>query len=137
VAIRHSLVTRALYPDSEGATAAAPTGCPGCLVPSYALGFAPDGRALTVVMDRSISDFYSRDTVLTWPVTASGALGEGTEVTRDTWDGLPALAPDGRTVIDGQIFGSTKVRLWKLPTDRKQGLASALSAGRPRARQVR
>jgi WD40 repeat protein len=114
-AIRRSLVTRALYPDGAGATAAAPTGCPGCLLPGYALRFAPGGRALTVVMDRGISNFYSRDTVLTWPVTASGALGHDVEATRDTWDGLPALAPDGRTVIDGQIFGGTKVRLWELP----------------------
>lgn len=117
-AIRHSLVTRARYPDGKAATSAAPTGCPGCLVPSYALGFAPGGRTLTIVMDRSISNFYSRDTALTWSVTASGALGDDSEATRNTWDGLPALAPDGRTIIDGQVFGGTKVRLWELPASR-------------------
>jgi hypothetical protein len=114
-AIRRSLVTRALFPDGQAATSGAPTGCPGCLVPGYALGFAPGGRGLTVVMDRIMPDNSSRDTVLTWQVTASGALRDGTEAARNTWDGQPALAPDGRTVIDGQIFGSTRVRLWEAP----------------------
>jgi WD40 repeat protein len=116
-AIRRSLVTLALFPDGEAATAGAPTGCPGCLVPSYALGFAPGGRALTVVMDRIMPDNSSRDTVLTWPVTASGALRDSTEAARNTWDGQPALAPDGRTVIDGQIFGGTRVRQWQVPAE--------------------
>ena len=114
-AIRRSLATRALFPGRESATAAAPTGCPGCLVPNYALGFAPGGRTLTVVMDRIMPDNSSRDTVLTWQVSASGALRDGTEAARNTWDGQPALAPDGRTVIDGQIFGGTRVRLWEVP----------------------
>lgn len=111
-AIRHSLVTKALYPQGNTGVTAALT---GCLVPSYAIGFAPDGRALTVVMDRGMPDSSSRDTVLTWQVTASGGLRDLTETARNTWDGLPALAPDGRTVIDGQVFGGTKVRLWEVP----------------------
>jgi hypothetical protein len=48
----------------------------------------------------------SRDTVLTWQVTGSGALRDGIEAARNTRDGQPALAPDGRTVIDGQVFGA-------------------------------
>ena len=59
-------------------------------------------------------DNSSRDTVLTWPVTASGALRDLTEAARKTWDGQPAPAPDGRTVIDGQVFGGTRVRLWEV-----------------------
>jgi WD40 repeat protein len=114
-AIRRSLVTRALFPDGQAATSGAPTGCPGCLVPGYALGFAPGGRALTVVMVRIMLDNSSRDTVLTWQVTGSGALRDGIEAARNTRDGEPALAPDGRTVIDGQAFGSTRVRLWEAP----------------------
>jgi hypothetical protein len=114
-AIRRSLVSRALYPDGDAGTTGAPTGCPGCFVPTYAIGFAPGGRALTIVMDRGMPNNSSRDTVLTWQVTASGALRDLTEAARNTWDGQPALAPDGRTVIDGQVFGGTRVRLWELP----------------------
>ncbi len=29
--------------------------------------------------------------------------------------GLPVLAPDGRTVVDGAPFGSFGITLWKLP----------------------
>jgi len=114
-AIRRSLVTRALFPAGQGATTGAPTGCPGCSVPFYTLGFAPGERALTLVMDRIMPNQFSRDTVLTWQVTASGALRNGTEAARNTWDGQPALAPDGRTIVDGQIFGGTRVRLWEVP----------------------
>ena len=32
-----------------------------------------------------------------------------------TWDGQPALAPDGRTIVDGSAFGRTAVGLWELP----------------------
>jgi hypothetical protein len=115
-AIRRSLAPLALFPDgASGATSALPAGCPGCTVPEYALGFAPGGRALAVVMDRIMPDNSSRDTVLTWQVTASGALRDAAEATRNTWDGQPALAPDGRTVVDGQIFGGLRVRLWQVP----------------------
>ena len=120
-------MTRALFPYGAAATSEAPTGCPGCLVPSYALGFAPNRRALTVVMDRIMPDNSSRDTVLTWQVTASGVLRDGTEAARNTWDGQPALAPDGRTVIDGQIFGGTRVRLWEASA--ATGEPAAIAAG--------
>ena len=39
----------------------------------------------------------------------------GTSAARDTWDGQPALAPDGRTIVDGSAFGRTAVGLWELP----------------------
>lgn len=120
-AIRRSLVTRAPFPAGQGATTGSPTGCPGCSVPFYALGFAPGGRALTLVMDRIMPNQFSRDTVLTWQVTASGALRNGTEAARNTWDGQTALAPDGRTIVDGQIFGGTRVRLWEVPAARAWG----------------
>ena len=51
----------------------------------------------------------------TMRVTASGRLTGGTTAARDTWDGQPALAPDGRTVVDGSAFGRTGVGLWELP----------------------
>jgi hypothetical protein len=79
------------------------------------IGAAAACLVFLVVMDRIMPDNSSRDTVLTWPVTTSGALRDGTEAARNTWDGQPALAPDGRTVIDGQVFGSTKVRQWETP----------------------
>jgi hypothetical protein len=89
--------------------------CPGCTTPSYALGFAPGGRTLTVVFDNGFPDNSSRDTAFTWQVTASGSLTGGTSAARDTWDGQPALAPDGRTIVDGSPFGRTAVGLWELP----------------------
>jgi len=46
-------------------------------------------------------------------VTASGSLTDGTSAARDTWDGQPALAPDGRTVVDGSAFGHTTVGMWR------------------------
>jgi hypothetical protein len=48
-------------------------------------------------------------------VTGSGSLTGGTSAARDTWDGQPALAPDGRTIVDGSAFGRTGVGLWELP----------------------
>ena len=48
-------------------------------------------------------------------MTASGSLTGGTSAARDTWDGQPALAPDGRTIVDGSAFGRTAVDLWELP----------------------
>jgi hypothetical protein len=85
------------------------------MTPSYALGFAPGGRALTVVLDKIFPDNSSRDTAFTWQVTAPGSLTGGTSAARDTWDGQPALAPDGRTIVDGSAFGRTAVGLWELP----------------------
>jgi hypothetical protein len=116
-ALLRSLAPLALFPDgASGATSAVPTGCPGCGVPDFALGFAPGGHALALVMSRGAPPAtIARDTVLTWQVTASGALRDRAEAYRNIYDGQPALAPDGRTVIDGQIFGGTTVRLWQVP----------------------
>ena len=112
---RSGFVTRALYPGGVQAPAGLAADCPGCTAPSYALGFAPGGRALTVVADKILPDNSSRDTAFTWQVTASGSLAGGTSAARDTWDGQPALAPDGRTIVDGSAFGRTAVGLWELP----------------------
>jgi len=114
-ASRPGLAARALYPGGVPAPAGLASSCPGCMVPSYALGFAPGGRALTVVLDYIFPDNSSRDTAFTWTVTASAGLAGETSAARDTWDGQPALAPDGRTIVDGSAFGRTTVGLWELP----------------------
>ena len=114
-ASRSGLAARALYPGGVQAPAGLAADCPGCMTPSYALGFAPGGPSLTVVVDKILPDNSSRDTAFTWPVTASGSLASGTSAARDTWDGQPALAPDGRTIVDGSAFGRTTVDLWQLP----------------------
>ena len=119
-ASRPRLAARAMYPGGVRAPAGLASSCPGCTVPSYALGFAPGGRALTVVLDYIFPDNSSRDTAFTWPVTASGSLAGGTSATRDTWDGQPAVAPDGRTIVDGSAFGRTTVGLWELPATARQ-----------------
>ena len=114
-ASRSGLAAQALYPGGVRAAAGLATSCPGCTTPSYALGFAPGGRTLTVVLDNILPDNSSRDTAFSWQVTTSGSLTGGTSAARDTWDGQPALAPDGRTIVDGSAFGRTAVDLWKLP----------------------
>ena len=114
-ASRSGLAAQALYPGGVRAPAGLAASCPGCMAPSYALGFAPGGRALTVVLDKIFPDNSSRDTAFTWQVTAAGSLTGGTSAARDTWDGQPALAPDGRTIVDGSPFGRTAVGLWELP----------------------
>ena len=114
-ASRSGLAAQALYPGGVRAPAGLAASCPGCTAPSYALGFAPGGRALTVVLDNILPDNSSRDTAFTWQVTAAGSLTGGTSAARDTWDGQPALAPDGRTIVDGSAFGRTAVGLWELP----------------------
>lgn len=114
-AIRPGLAARALYPGGVRAPAGLAATCPGCMTPSYALGFAPGGRALTAVLDKIFPNNSSRDTAFTWQVTASGTLTGGTWAARDTWDGQPGLAPDGRTIVDGSAFGRTAVGLWELP----------------------
>ncbi len=114
--IRSGLVAQALFPGGQRAPAGLASSCPGCLQPTYALGFGADGRALTVVLDRIMPDNSSRDTAFTWQVNAiSGSLSGGTSAARDTWDGQPGVAADGRTIIDGSAFGHTAVGLWELP----------------------
>jgi WD40 repeat protein len=110
------LMADALYPDGRLQHPDAPP-CPLCSPASYAVAFTPDGRTLTVVVDRQEANVIptysnvSRDTVFTWTVTSSGALGGLTTVTRDVKDLQPTLAPNGRTVADGSP-NSNAVYLW-------------------------
>ena len=90
---------------------------PGCTVnAAYALGFTPDGHALTVVIDRpepwpSSAD---RDTIFTWHVAAAGTLSELATTFRNVNDAQPVLAPGDRVVADGAVAGG-RVHLWTMP----------------------
>ena len=88
-ASRSGLAAQAPYPGGVRAPAGLAASCPGCTTPSYALGFAAGGRALTVVLDNILPDNSSRDTAFTWQVTLAGSLTGGTPAARDTWDGRP------------------------------------------------
>ena len=114
-ASRSGLAAQALYPGRVRAPAGLAASCPGCTTPSYALGFAPGGRALTVVLDKIFPDNSSRDTTFSWRVTAFGTLTGGTSATDDGWDGQPTVGPDGRTIVDGSAYGRTAVGLRELP----------------------
>jgi WD40 repeat protein len=113
------IMADALYPDGRLRHPDAPP-CPLCSPASYAVAFAPDGRTLTVVVDRqeaNVTPAYSnvsRDTVFTWNVSSSGTVSGVTTVTRDVKDLQPALAPNGRTVADGSP-NSNAVYLWTPP----------------------
>jgi WD40 repeat protein len=115
VSTRRGSLDRARFHDGAGGPGR-PCG-PGCtLNAAYALAFAPGGHALTVVIDRpepwpSPAD---RDTIFTWPVAGSGALGDVSTTFRNVNDAQPTLAPGGRLVADGAIAGG-RVRLWTLP----------------------
>ena len=113
------IMADALYPDGRLQHPDAPP-CPLCSPASYAVAFTPDGRTLTVVVDRqeaNVTPAYSnvsRDTVFRWNVTSSGTVSGVTTVTRDVKDLQPTLAPDGRTVADGSP-NSNAVHLWMPP----------------------
>ena len=113
------IMADALYPDGRLRHPDAPP-CPLCSPASYAVAFAPDGRTLTVVVDRQEANVIggysnvSRDTVFRWNVTSSGTLSGLTTVIRDVKDLQPTLAPDGRTVADGSP-NSNAVYLWTPP----------------------
>jgi WD40 repeat protein len=113
------IMADALYPDGRLQHPDAPP-CPLCGPVSYAVAFAPDGRTLTVVVDRqeaNVTPAYSnvsRDTVFMWNVTSSGTVSGVTTATRDVKDLQPTLAPDGRTVADGSP-NSNAVYLWTPP----------------------
>jgi hypothetical protein len=81
-----------------------------------AAAFAPDGQALTVVIDRpeTFPSTAARDTVFTWQVASSGALSDLTTIFRDVSDVQPTLAPGDRIVADGSPIGG-QVHLWGLP----------------------
>jgi WD40 repeat protein len=89
---------------------------PGCATAAYAIGFTPDGHALTVVIDRTeaFPNTTDRDTVYTWQVASSGALSDLTTIYRNVSDSQPTLAPGDRIVADGSELGG-KVHLWTLP----------------------
>ena len=80
------------------------------------MGFTPDGRALTVVIDRpeTYPSTAARDTVFTWQVAGSGDLSDLTTIFRDVNDAQPTLAPGDRIVADGSLIGG-EVHLWTLP----------------------
>jgi len=113
------ILADARYPDGRLHHPDAPP-CPLCGPASYPVAFTPDGRTLTVVVDRQEANVIptysnvSRDTVFTWNVTSSGALSALTTVTRDVKDLQPTLAPNGRTVADGSP-NSNAVYLWTPP----------------------
>jgi hypothetical protein len=114
VASRPRLLASARFPG--GRPGPADPCNPGCATAAYAIGFTPDGHALTVVIDRSqaFPSTKDRDTVFTWQVAGSGALSDLTTIIRDVSDSQPTLAPDDRMVADGSELGG-KVHLWTLP----------------------
>lgn len=88
----------------------------GVFAPAYALEFTPGGHALLVVINRaepypSTSD---RDTIFTWPLAGSGALGCLVTFYRNVSDVQPTLAPGDRIVADGSMLNGG-VHLWALP----------------------
>lgn len=89
---------------------------PGCATAAYAIGFTPDGHALTIVIDRTeaFPSTTDRDTVYTWQVANSGALSDLTTIYRNVSDSQPTLAPGDRIVADGSELGG-KVQLRTLP----------------------
>ena len=111
----------ALWPDGLLQHPDAPP-CPSCSLADYAVGFAPDGRSLTVLVERQESSVSgnaaitndSRDTVFTWNLTGSGAVTGFSTIFRNIVGDWPTLAPDGRTVVDGAPH-SNAVYLWTLP----------------------
>jgi WD40 repeat protein len=115
VATRPSILASARFPGG-GSTQAGPCGGDCGFAAAYAAGFTPDGRALTVVVDRpeAYPSTAGRDTVFTWQVAGSGALSDLTTIFRDVSDAQPTLAPGDRIVADGSLTGGT-VHLWTLP----------------------
>ncbi len=108
------LLASARFPGGAGGPVNPCT--PGCATAAYAIGFTPDGHALTVVIDRTeaFPSTADRDTVYTWQVASSGALSDLTTVYRNVSDSQPTLAPGDRLVADGSELGG-KVHLWTLP----------------------
>ena len=108
----------------------------GCPDGTFALGFAPDGRTLTAVVNYATPGPSGPVRAASTP---AGGPGRRVHVERDQPaichprrhpqppgshpvgggnGGLPLLAPDGRTVVDGAPFGSFGITLWKLPMTR-------------------
>ncbi len=116
VTTRPGILASARFPGG-GRAPASPCGCGADA--AYAAGFTPDGRALTVVIDRPETwpSTAARDTVFTWQVAGSGALSDLTTIFGDVSDAQPTLAPGGRIVADGSATGG-EVHLWTLPRPR-------------------
>ncbi len=114
VTILPHLVASARFPG--GARGPVDPCSPGCATAAYAIGFTPDGHALTVVIDRSeaFPSTTDRDTVFAWHVATSGALSDLTTIFRNVSDSQPTLAPGDRIVADGSELGG-KIHLWTLP----------------------
>ena len=112
VTTRPGLLASARFPGG-GRAPAIPCGCGA---DAYAVAFTPDGHALTAVIARpeTSPSAAARDTVFTWQVTGSGALGDLTTVFRDVSDAQPTLPAGGRIVADGSVTGG-KVHLWTPP----------------------
>lgn len=108
------LLASARFPG--GARGLADPCATGCATAAYAIGFTPDGHALTVVIDRTQAypSTTDRDTVFTWQVASSGALSGLTTIFRNVSDSQPTLAPGDRTIADGSELGA-EVHLWTLP----------------------
>jgi WD40 repeat protein len=115
VSIRPGILASARFPGG-GSTQAGPCGGDCGFAAAYAAAFTPDGRALTVVVDRpeAYPSTAARDTVFTWQVAGSGALSDLTAIFRDVSDAQPVLAPGGRIVADGSLTDG-QVHLWTLP----------------------
>jgi len=115
VTTRPGILASARFPGG-GSTQAGPCGGDCDDPAAYAAGFTPDGRALTVVVDRPEAwpSTAARDTVFTWQVAGSGDLSDLTTMFRDVNDAQPVLAPGGRIVADGSLTDG-QVHLWTLP----------------------
>ena len=115
VTTRPGVLASARFPGG-GSTQAGPCGGDCGDPAAYAAGFTPDGRALTVVVDRPEAwpSTAARDTVFTWQVTGSGDLSDLTTMFRDVNDAQPVPAPGGRILADGSLTGG-EVHLWTLP----------------------
>jgi hypothetical protein len=105
-------------------------GAGGCPAGAFTLGFAPDGRTLTAVVNFAAAGPAGpqappqsvRDYVFTWnltrprSVTRVAAFSHPAPVPVGGGDGgQPLLAPGWRTVVDGAAFGSFGITLWQLP----------------------
>jgi hypothetical protein len=94
------------------------------------LGFASDGHALTAIVNYATAGPSGpqappqsvRNYVFSWNVTSPRSVTRSIAFRRPALPvpgggdgGQPALAPDGRTVIDGAPFGDFGITLWQLP----------------------
>jgi WD40 repeat protein len=113
VATRPGILASVRFPDG-GSAPAGPCGG-DCGAAAYAVGFSPDGRALTVVIagPEAQPGTGARDTVFTWQVDGSGALSDLTTIFRNVTDAQPTLAPGDSIVADGSVTGG-QVHLWAL-----------------------